>query len=223
MHLQADPRCDDAGFGLTEILVSLVLLALLSLLILQGVGAGRNLWRGMAARTESAESIQAAQAALRDRLESLFPATRYDAQQPYPDFGGTNSTLTFLAPSAQANGPGALRRYQLHVDPARNLVLSSTSDVLGNHPEDFGVRLSDEVLLHGVQYIAVSYWDGPAGRGIWREGWERRPALPTLVRVQVAFVAGDTRWWPPLIVHAGTTMDSECVNFNRTGHCGGRL
>jgi general secretion pathway protein J len=223
LHRLADPHRNDDGFGLTEVLVSLALFALLSLLILEGIGSGRNLWRGATARTESAESIQAAQAALRDRLERLFPATRYDAPQPYPDFGGTNSTLTFLAPAAQAQGAGALRRYLLHMDTAGNLLLSSTNDVLGLYPEDYGVRPSDEVLLHGVQNIVVSYYDGAAGRGAWRTVWQRRPYLPTLVRVQVAFVGGDPRWWPALIVHAATTIDSECLNYNATGHCGGRL
>jgi general secretion pathway protein J len=213
----------EAGFGLTETLVSLALLAILSLLILQGVGAGRNIWRGVAARAETAESIQGAQAILRDRVENIFPATRYDAQQPYPDFGGTGSAMAFLAPPAQANAPAALQRYLLHVDAAGNLVLSSTSDVLGLYPADYGVRPHDEVLLRGVQTLAVSYFDGSAGGGTWRAVWDRRPFLPALVRIQVTFAAGDSRWWPPLIVRAAATIDSECLNSNRTGHCGGRL
>lgn len=223
MRRPADTHGNDAGFGLTETLVSLALLAILSLLILQGVGAGRNIWRGVAARAETADAIQAAQAVLRGRFEKLFPATRYDAQQPYPNFGGTGYAMGFLAPPGQANGPASLRRYSLHVDAAGNLVLSSTSDLLGLYPEDHGVRASDEVLLRGVRTLAISYFDGSAGSGTWRAAWNRRPDLPALVRVQVAFAPGDTRWWPPLIMHAATTIDSECLNFNRTGHCGGRL
>jgi prepilin-type N-terminal cleavage/methylation domain-containing protein len=223
LHLLADTHVGDAGFGLTETLVSLALLAVLSLLILQGAGAGRNIWRGVATRAETAETIQGAQAVLRDRFERAFPATRYDAQQPYPDFSGTRSAMGFLAPPALVNGPAGLQRYLLHVDSLGNLVLSSTSDVMGLYPENYGVRLHDEVLLHGVQTLAVSYFDGTAGGGSWRTVWDRRPSLPALVRIQVAFAAGDTRWWPPLIVRAATTIDSECLNFNRTGHCGGRL
>jgi len=223
LHRPADIPEKDAGFGLTETLVSLALLALLSLLILQGVGAGRNIWRGVAARAQTAESIQAAQAVLRDRVEDIFPATRYDAQQPYPDFGGSNSAMTFLAPTAQANGQAALRRYALHVDSAGNLVLSGSSDLLGLYPEDYHVRPSDEVLLHGVQSLAVSYFDKSADGGRWRMAWDRRPYLPAMVRIQVAFGAGDMRWWPPLIMRPAATIDSECQNINRNGHCGGRL
>jgi general secretion pathway protein J len=213
---------NDGGFGLTETLVSLALLAILSLLILQGVGAGRNIWRGVATRAETAESIQAVQAIMRDRIERLFPATRYDTQQPYPDFGGTSSAVTFLAPSAQASGSGILR-YTLHMDATGNLVFSSVSEVLGIHPELYKVKPRDEVLLRGIRGIAVSYLDNMAGAGAWRTSWDRRPYLPALVRLRVMFPAGDARWWPALMIHAAATIDSGCVNFNRTGRCGGRL
>lgn len=222
MRLPADMHRNDAGFGLTETLVSLALLAILSLLILQGAGAGRNIWRGVAARAETSESIQATQTLIRDRFEKLFPATRYDTQQPYPDFGGTSSVVTFLGPSAQASGPGVLR-YTLHMDATGDLVFSSVSEALGIHPEIFKVKPRNEVLLRGIKGIAVSYLDNSANATSWRTAWDRRPYLPALIRLQVMFPAGDARWWPVLMVHAAATIDSGCVNFNRMGRCGGRL
>lgn len=222
LHPHECNRYDD-GVGLTELLVSLALLALISLLILQGVGTGRHLWRGVSARAETAEAIQSAQALLRERLEQIYPATRYDAQQPYPDFEGAPATLAFLAPPSDSLGHGALRRYLLRVDANGDLLLSSTSDLWGLYPEDNGIRPTGEVLLHGVRGLSFAYFDGGLGKGVWRTTWHQRSVLPGLIRLQVAFPQGDTRWWPTFMVHAATTIDSECINPNGSGHCGGRL
>jgi hypothetical protein len=177
----------------------------------------------MSARAETAEAIQSAQALLRARMELIYPATRYDAPQPYPDFEGAAVYLSFLAPPAESQGHGALRRYLLHVDANGDLLLSSTSDLWGLYPEDNGIRSTGEVLLHNVRGLSFAYFDGATGKGVWRTSWHQRSGLPSLIRLQIAFPQGDTRWWPTFMVRAATTIDSGCVNSNGSGRCGGRL
>lgn len=220
MSHSTDRAHPEAGFGLTELLVSLVLLALLSLLIFDGIAAGGNVWRTTAVRAKAAEDIQTAQAILRSRMVAIYPATRFDASQPYPDFGGTSTRISFLAPPSDASGPAALRRYALYVDRAGDLVLASTNDLLGLYPEDYHVTPTIEILLRSVAGININYLDD---HGRWQSTWQQMPILPRLMRVRVVFPAGDGRWWPTFLVSAATTIDSGCVNYNHTGRCGGRV
>jgi general secretion pathway protein J len=211
-------RCD-AGFGLTEALVSLVLLGLLSVLLLEGGAGGQALWKSMISRAAVAEEIQVAQSILRERIIAAYPKTRLDASQPYPDFSGTTTRLTFVGPPNDASAPSALRRYTLAVDQSGALVLSSTSDLFGYGIEAEKAPVTTDVLLRGVGGIAISYLDA---QGRWQPDWFKKP-LPALVKVRVLFPAGDGRWWPTFLVRTAATIDTDCVNFNRSGHCGGRL
>ena len=224
LHLETIHR--DGGFGLTEILVSLALLALVSLLMLQGLGAGHNLWRSVAARAEAAEDIQNTQTMLRERLERAYPATMYDTSRAYSDFEGNISTITFIAPPADAQMPNTLRHYALDVSSAGDLVLSSRSDLWGHISNPFIPAWSKDVLLHGVQKLDATYLesDGTGRRnGGWQRTWRNKPYLPALIRLQVVFAPGDHRWWPAFIVHPMATIDTECSLDRQTGLCGGRL
>ncbi|MEJ1970188.1 MAG: prepilin-type N-terminal cleavage/methylation domain-containing protein [Rhizomicrobium sp.] len=212
-----------AGFTLTELLVSLVLLAFVSLLLLPGISAGRNLWRGAAERATTAEAIDGAQNALRSRLERLYPITRNDSIPPYAAFDGSDSTLMFYA-SAPANlGRQAPRRYTLSVTDGGDLVLSSRSDLWGRLPESASGPPLVEILLHGVQSLDASYFDpSVGGNGAWRDSWHKKPLPPALIRIQVNFSPGDHRWWPDLIVDPLANIDTECTLSRNTNGCAGR-
>ena len=67
------PGTGDAGFTLVEMLVSLTLLALAAVMMLEGLGSGQRLWAGETARIARGETVQAAQAMLRARIERLRP------------------------------------------------------------------------------------------------------------------------------------------------------
>lgn len=200
-------------------MVALALLGFMSLLMLQGLAASRNLWGGATAQAAIAESIEGAQGLLRERLSHTFPSTRYDAPTPYPDFVGAANSLVFTAPLPAAAGPGALRRYSLMIDSSGDLVLTASSELWGRRSGP----VTAEVLLRGVQGLDIAYLDAPADRkGRWRDQWFKEPAMPVLVRVRVRFPAGDRRWWPDLLVSPGTTIDADCVLDDGGARCAGR-
>jgi general secretion pathway protein J len=212
-------RCD--GFTLIELMASLAILAMISLLITSGVVTGRRVWSGLEASASAGESVDGAQVALRQTLERVFPATRYDSDEPYVDFAGAADSIEFLAPPPLATGPSALRRYRLSLNSG-DLVLASHSDVAADPRAPFG---DDQVLLRGVQALDIAYYGaGPADAvKAWRYLWKTRPEPPELVRIRVDFAQGDRRQWPDLIVRPLADVDSQCV-FDHAGEgCRGRM
>ena len=210
----------DRGFALAELLVTLVVLSMVGALIVTGVGTGRRVWARLDAAAVAGESVENAQAALRQRIERVFPATRYDASAPYSDFLGAPASLSFLAPDNDAHRPAPLRRYVLSLALNGDLVLSSTSDLAADEPPAH----DDLVLIRGVQAIDIAYFGAAPPDNVprWRFNWEKRPSPPDLVRVRVQFAAGDRRWWPDLIVHPYATIDSLCTLEMSSHHCRGR-
>ena len=204
----------DAGFTLVEMLASLVVLAMVSLLILQGIGTSAPVWRKLERNTASGTTVESAQTLLRDRLEHAYPAVRYDGPAPYVDFAGGQGALAFLAPPRTADAGAALARYSLRLSAGGDLLLSGR-DSLALEP-----RAADTVLLSHVQAIDLAYFgagDGAPPR--WRDRWTGQGAAPLLVRLRLTFQPGDRRFWPELIVRPAANADLRCVIDPATGGC----
>jgi general secretion pathway protein J len=211
----------DGGFTLIEMLVALTLLTLAAGLMFEGLGSGQRLWAGEAARTARGESVEAAQATLRARLEQLRPATRYAGAAIFVDIDGSDRRLAFIAPPADAQRPAAARRYQLILNEAGELVLSSAP---GQVDAADGADYTDQVLLRDVGGLDISYYgpDASGGAAQWRSDWSQRATPPQLVKVALAFRPGDRRVWPELIVHPAAVVDTLCSLDETTGSCRGR-
>jgi general secretion pathway protein J len=217
----------DAGFTLVEMLVSLTLMGLAALLMLEGLGSGQRLWAGQAARTAGGESVGAAQAILRTRIEGLRPVTRFDSANAYADIDGGQRQLVFLANPPEVDRPSAARRYRLIVGDRGELMLGSApaapadprSVDAGSEPD-----YTDQLLLRDVGGLDISYYGpGPdGGAPHWQADWTKRVDPPELVRIRVALKGGDGRVWPELIVHPAAMVDSLCTIDATTGACRGR-
>jgi general secretion pathway protein J len=214
-------RRRDDGFALVESLASLVVVGMISLLIIDGLGAGRRAWERVDAREATIEVIEGAQQTLRDRLEQTFPTTLYDTNPPSIDFLGGRDTLTFIANPPESARPSALRRYSLGLDTAGELVLASVSDV-----DPMVTSLARrQVLIRGVRALDIAYF-GPAppdNAPAWREAWTGQPLPPQLIRIRLVFEPGDPRPWPDLMIRPRITIDNACL-LNITNHkCRGRV
>jgi len=157
---------------------------------------------------------------LRERLERIFPATRYDKIPSYADFDGVADRVMFLSTPRDVGAPSALRRYQLSVASNGDLVLASVSDVAADPTKP------DEnlVLLHNVQGLDIAYFGvaPPDNRPGWRFTWEQRPAPPQLIRIRLQFAPQDPRVWPELLIKPAAMVDSMCVLMVMTKKCRGR-
>ncbi|HEX4183567.1 MAG TPA: prepilin-type N-terminal cleavage/methylation domain-containing protein [Caulobacteraceae bacterium] len=211
----------DSGFTLIEMLVSLTLMALAAAMMLEGLGSGQRLWAVEAAQTARTESVEAAQTVLRARIERLHPSTRNDSNGVYTDVEGSNWRLTFTAPPAESDRPGAMRRYRLSLDERGDLVLG-----VGLARSEPGAEPSftDRTLLRNVGGLDISYFGPGASGGApqWRPDWTRRATPPELIRIRLLLPPGDRRLWPDLIIRPAATVDAQCIIDPETGECRGR-
>ena len=174
----------DGGFSLVEALASLVIVSMIGLMLAAGMTTGRRVWEGQDKREAAGEILESAQDILRDRIEEIYPQTRYDTVPSSVDFQGGPETMVFLSNPSDARRPGPLRRYRLSLDTAGRLVLASISDVAN---ADAAIA-EEQVLLKGARKIELSYFGAAAdGRRQWRGAWENQAALPELVRLRVEF------------------------------------
>ena len=223
MRPRLESSAQEAGFTLTELLVSLSVLALMSLLLLQGLKASGHLWRRSLDASVVADNIQSAQELVRQRLERTYFETALDAIPAYPFFVGGDAALTFVSVPPDHNGDAELRIYTLSVTTGGDLVFSSISSLDSNPVGKPPSSRQTEVLLHGVQSLDVSYFDaGPGENRGWKPAWQKRIHPPALVRLQVNFPPGDQRWWPTLLVHPIATTDRECQVTPHSSVCAGR-
>jgi general secretion pathway protein J len=213
-------RLGESGSTLVEVIASLVIVAMISLMLLEGVGAGRRVWERIDSRQASGDAIEGAQSALRDRIEQSFPATLDLITPPAVDFEGRDDAVFFLSNPPQSVRPAPLRRYRLLLDTDGNLILSSVSDAAP--PKSAAVQI--QRLLTGVRQLKIDYFgaaDGDSRR--WTRVWQNQPVLPDVVRVRVAFGPGDARVWPDLMIHPRTTVDAGCLLDPQTHRCRGRV
>lgn len=212
-------RSSEAGSTLVELLVSLAIMALFSLMLAAGLGGRVDAWTRMERQTAAGETVEAAQSILTDRIQRIWPAATFRFRQPPgPDFNGGPDQMMFLAPAPEAAGRGPLRRYRLSVDAGGDLVLESSSDLALHRQE-----LERQVLLQGVQAMDLAYFvvapGQPAG---WRTEWRQPSVLPSLIRVRLTFVEGDRRRWPDLAAHPLADIDDGCRLDVAAGRCLGR-
>lgn len=213
------PDASEEGFTLVELLVSLSIMALLSVMLAVALGGRKDAWVRLERGAATAETVEAAQTVLADRIRRIWPATTYMSRTPGPAFDGGSDQMTFLAPALQAEGRGPLRRYRLSVDVGGDLVLDSVSDVALDQ-ERWSER---QVLLQGVQAIDLAYFASAPGQPAgWLPQWRRLPTMPALIRVRLTFAGTNHRRWPDLMAHPMADIDDQCRLVVGTGGCSAR-
>jgi general secretion pathway protein J len=181
-----------AGFTLLEVLVALVVLGFLMIGLTQGVRFGANSWARQTRMMDQRADLDAVDRVLRRLIEQMDPGA---PTQP-PPLTGDHAGFAFTSVLPYA----ALLRTReadmlLSVNAAHELVLRWT-------PHLHAIRLAaaapptDTVLLTGVDHMECAYWP-PAG-GAWVNVWSGR-VVPALIRIRIAFPAGDVRHWPDIV------------------------
>lgn len=211
----------ERGFALIEVIASLVILMMISVLLISGVHTGQRVWERLDRRTVAGEAVAGAQDLLRERIERAYASTRFDASTPYTEFDGDPDRLRFIAPPPPAQQPQPLRRYSLDLAANGDLVLSSWSDLAADPDRP---QISGVVVLRGVQAVEIGYFGPMAGdvSARWRTRWHAQPAPPRLLRIRLRFRQGDVRFWPELLIHPAADVDFRCTLDASTGRCAGR-
>jgi general secretion pathway protein J len=218
-------RISRNGFTMIELLVSLFILGLTAAMLLSGLTLTRRLAVRATAQSATAESIVTAQTILRERIETMVASARFDTLAPVVDVRGGTNVVSFFAPAAPAARPSSVARYRLIRSAPGDLVLYGVSDLSDRvdpyAPGENG--WTPTVLLTGVEALEMGYFGAapPDRQRRWRTEWIERQQPPELIRVRVAFRAGDTRQWPDLIARPAATVNAACRIDTYTGRCSG--
>jgi general secretion pathway protein J len=185
-------RCRPDGFTLLEVLVALTVLGLLLAGLAQGVRFGLAAWGTETRLSSGTGDFETSDTTLRHLIEGAEPGGELD---PAP-FAGSRDRLVCITALPRTDTPTGQQRVQatLLIDRAHRLVLRWRPYL---HAKLVGppAPATETELLRDVSRLELSYWS--AGTG-WVGAW-RSPNLPTLVRIRLAFAAGDSRRWPDII------------------------
>ena len=200
-------RRGEAGFSLIECVVAVAVIALLSLVTLEVARLSRLGFERSVSASESLRDKQAAQSLLSALLERAQPIIVEDRRGRRATlFDGESDRLTFVAPYAAFNAPGARGAAALAARPGLAL-LSLRLEPVGDDGEALVLRhapvlraaergsesLSQALLLAPAPAnVSFRYFgserDGERDEKAWREAWRLRARTPLAVSIAIESV-----------------------------------
>jgi general secretion pathway protein J len=201
---RAHSRRRAGGFTLLEVLVALVVLGFLTVGLVAGVRAGLGLRHAQSRRLERTAQLDASMRLLRGLLADLPVApggNRLLKTESGAAMRGGPDRLSFVGELPSGIGTARLADMTLYLDHARLMLAWQPH----RHERRLGPRPPpiQTVLLEGVAGLRLAYWGeaAPGQPAVWRSEWQA-PVAPELIRVSLAFPAGDPRRWPDLIARS---------------------
>lgn len=207
----------DAGFTVVELLISITLLAFLSLVLFNALHFGTRIWDAVEKKQSSGNAIRSLQARLASMLERSYPMPAdQGTERAEIAFDGEPERVSFVA----ANAEGWLSRITIRAarDENGNSLFATTIPELAD--SNFKGNTA-RLLARNVSYISFHYFGAERSnvKPTWRTTWHEMPALPSLVRIDVKFDDGHTTW-PTLVVAPRITADVSCVGPLTSKRCG---
>ncbi len=220
-----------AGFTLLELLVALTVLGVLMVLMFGGLRFGARVWESGDASLRGLSEMQTAAGFIRREISQATPvsAPREDGDTgaAAPLFRGTPDALRLVGPPPSQLLPGGLyetvigiedgvgaagnsgRRLSVWWRPLPRGVGNAAAGQPPATPIDADPRTRQVVLLDGVADLRLSYFG--QGEDVnelpqWHDRWDTMLSPPSLVSVQIAFMPGDRRSWPQLVVAPVATL-----------------
>lgn len=217
---------NSAGFTLLELLVALSVLGVLMVLMFGGLRFGARVWESGDASLRALAEVQTTAGFIRREISQAMPANAppQDGDQETTaaaaPFRGTPDAVRLIGPPPSQLLPGGLYETVIGLEDAvsskgnggRRLIVwwRPLPRGFGNAdagrarpvPMDADARTRQVVLLDGVADLQLSYFgqDDVNEPPQWHDRWETMLSPPSLVSVRIAFMPGDRRAWPQLMV-----------------------
>lgn len=177
------------GFTLLELLIALAVLALLLVMLSQGIQFGVQATRSEARIAGENAGLQDIDLALRHLIEATDPGSDGSDQPPLLASHNAMALLTELPSGSQPVAATLL------VDAQHRLVLrwqpvANASRTARPQP------LNEVVLLRNVALMELSFWQQPTG---WVGQWGSA-TLPAMVRIHLVLNDHRLRKWPDIVV-----------------------
>jgi prepilin-type N-terminal cleavage/methylation domain-containing protein len=223
------PRRDhQAGFTLIELVISMVLLALISLSIFGLATIGARAAGSGERRTEQARRLRIATTLMARQLRSAAPLHAVieseEENEALPYFLGESDRLDFITtqPQRPDSGGYALVSYWIEDDVVMMsempYFMAFSENRLGR---EYDHMITSTALLYDVGRLSFSYQRfDPEIDGDWEDSWDASldDALPAVVRVEIeARVAGGAEWSHDVPVFVGVMNEMMMVedDFSR--------
>ena len=181
-----------SGFTLLELLVSVGILALLTVLLYGGLRAGiRNAGRESASSDQTAR-IVAVQNLLRGQLAGAKPIVIISGRHREAEFSGGPTDLRFVSEAPESVSFGGLQALTLRLVRGSNdagALVALWRPFRKTSATQSPVRT---ILFDHVKRISFRYFgpENPHNLPRWHEMWHDAPYLPFLVRLSVALSNG---------------------------------
>jgi general secretion pathway protein J len=215
----------DSGFTLLELLIAMTLLGFVAVMIFGALRFGTHAWQRSSAMTAQIDDVGVTQALLRRLVTEAYPMFIPDPGRPHIDFIGSVDQLTVLAPLPDAHEGGGLGRFTVFAQERNGrgeIDLAWRPELARQGDPSAEARV--EPLLTGVTRLEIDYFGSARSSELpqWHDHWSDHAAMPSLVRIRVAFVENDSRIWPELVVAPRLTVDQSCLYDPVTRRCRGR-
>ena len=207
--IASDIRCRKSrGFTLVEILVALVLMAFVSLLIMQALRVGQRAYAAGVKGDNDASELISAQQLLRRLIESADPGAAVYGGMAWGHLTGSQSELAFAAPAPGTFSGVFWYRLFLAYDAGtdrQDLILQwcLAPQLCSNSSH------SNEILVRDVLKIDIAYASRETPSQ-WQSQWQAS-AMPSKIRLRLEYGEADRRHWPELVISPLLTHDGSCV------------
>jgi general secretion pathway protein J len=203
------------GFTLVELMISLAILGILTVLGAGLLHFGERSWAKSVRLSKSLTGFEAVQSMLRQELAHARASSDGSGNGTGAIFNGAENRLVFTAALPELYDLYGPVETRIELVPAtrrgNELVIAWRNPGTG--------QWQKSVLLSGVESIRFSYFGAAkGGAALWQTSWSGRDTLPTAIRLDVGFAPDDGRIWPVFI--AAPMVTAAFANRSTsTGDC----
>jgi general secretion pathway protein J len=215
----------EQGFTLLELLVALTVSGVVAAMLFSGMRFGTRAWERTRADADSGEEIRVVQDFLRHEIGRAYPLfVATDPANPHVDFTGDATHLAFLAPIPTALDGGGLARLSIAMrsQGGKNSLVLSWQPELAEATGHVSAQ-SETVLLRRLRNVEFSYFGAKrSGESPnWHSDWTGAVRAPQSIRLAAVF-SDPQKYWPPLTITSGISVDVGCTYDPLTKYCRGR-
>jgi general secretion pathway protein J len=185
-----------AGFTLLEVILSLTILSLVTLVIGGAFRLGLDAWEKGDKEIQSTQKLRALSGLISQNLKSAFPYKMEIEDEDVILFAGDNNYILFVTSLADsAFGGFKWIRYTF-----KDGALMMAEGILPDKEFSLSSSENEEVVDSSIEEFNFEYLS--LSEGEWTEEWELGEDLPAAVRVSI-------RHYPPFLITLPMSRDIE--------------
>ena len=216
------------GFTLVELTVALVLMAGMAAVLFGSLSLAARSWDAGEAKVAQVDDMRQTQSYLREQISSLYPQRlRKVAEMPLL-FAGERDELRYAAALPSRVAQGGVYYFRLALsragDKSQLVQERVIPDLLASGEPELA-EAERSVLAEGIAELKIGYFGRDPNAGdvdapSWRDRWDDRQRLPTLLRIDVKPLKGEP--WPTLVVEPRRAPEAGCAAWDPLrGRCQG--